>query len=273
MRLSSPSPPSLLSSRDAEGGDYATFARLFLELKVPDPTPTEAQYELRIRPHTFFLLEGANPVAYAFWQAFGEVARVSHVVVDSAARGRGVGQALMREIGVRGRRAGCTRCYLSVKPDNVPALRLYARSGLSPMGKARVMEVAWADVSRLAPGEGAIPFTVTPDHDREVERAAGLFVGQIEALRAGGGRVFIGLRGRDESLAFAAFEPSVPHAMLFVAPRLGLARDLLEAMRPHALAEHARVRFVVLNEELVQAAMRTPTVLLETIRMEGPLQA
>ncbi len=137
-------------ARDARESDYPSFARLFLELKVPDPTPTQEAYAARVRPHAFFLWEEAGaPVGYAFWQPIGKVARVLHVVVDSAAKGRGVGAALMREVATRARSRGCARWTLNVKPDNAAAIRLYERCGMRETGRWRSMEIAWRNVARL----------------------------------------------------------------------------------------------------------------------------
>ncbi|MGO8996146.1 MAG: GNAT family N-acetyltransferase [Polyangiaceae bacterium] len=264
-----------LVARDARAEDYPAFARLFLELKVPDPTPSAEQFDARIRPSTFFLFEGERPIAYSFWQALGEVARVIHVVVDPTAQGRGVGRALLREVGTRGMRAGCSRWTLHVKPDNVPARRLYERCGMRVVARSRSMEIAWSEVERLPLGESegeTEAFHVRPEEEAQVEGAAGLLAGQIGALRKGGGWVFLGLRRGDEIVAFAAFDPSFPGAMPFVAPRPWLTRRLLEAMRPHALAKHAGVRFPAMNDEVWGAAEGAGArVILETLRMEGPI--
>jgi GNAT superfamily N-acetyltransferase len=262
-------------ARDARTEDYADFARMFLELRVPDPTPSAEKYDAQIRPHAFFLWEGETPVAYAFWQPLGEVARVIHVCVDASAQGRGVGSALMREIAARAKRAGCAQWMLNVKPENVPAIRLYQRHGLKEVSRGRSMEIAWSDVERLPRGgaeEETVPFLVTPEDDARVEGATALFAGQIAALRAGGGRVLIGLRRGEEIVAFAAFDPSFPGAMPFTAEKAWIARRLLDAMKPYALAEHAKVRFFAGSEDVWRGAESAGgTVALETMRMEGEI--
>ncbi len=264
--------------RDARPEDYATFARLSLELKVPDPTPTAEHYEARVMPHAFFLWSGGAPVAYSLWQPLGDVARVAHVVVDPSAQGRGVGAALMKEIGARARRAGCTRWMLNVKPDNGPALRLYARCGMREVGRWWSMEIAWSDVARLPRAEaGEEPvalesFLVAPEEEARVERATGLPSGQIATLRAGGGRVFVALERAREVVAFAAFDPDFPGAMPFVAATPPLVRSLLEAMQPHAREGADHVRFSTASDEAREAAqLAGARVVVEVAKMEGGL--
>jgi GNAT superfamily N-acetyltransferase len=267
-----------LAPRDARPNDYATFARLSLELKVPDPTLTAEQYEARVMPRAFFLWSGDEAVAYSFWQPLGDVARVLHVVVDPSAQGRGVGAALMKEIGARARRAGCVRWMLNVKPDNGPAIRLYARCGMREAERWWSMEIAWRDVARLPRAESAEDadalesFLVAPEEDARVEKATGLPSGQIATLRAGGGRVFVGLRSAREVVAFAAFDPDFPGAMPFVARTPPLTRRLLEAMQPHAREGAAHVRFATATQAAREAAEDAGArVMVEVTRMEGEL--
>jgi ribosomal protein S18 acetylase RimI-like enzyme len=267
-------------ARDARESDYPSFARLFLELKVPDPTPTQEAYAARVRPHAFFLWEEAGaPVGYAFWQPIGKVARVLHVVVDSAAKGRGVGAALMREVATRARSRGCARWTLNVKPDNAAAIRLYERCGMRETGRWRSMEIAWRNVARLpltemrVDGDGEA-FLVAPEDDAKVESAAGLLAGQIGSLRAGGDRVLLALKSEVSGTiaGFAAFDPSFPGAMPFVAPRPWIARRLLEAMRPHARPGDTAVRISASNDDVWRAVEQAGgKTMLEIMSMEGAI--
>jgi GNAT superfamily N-acetyltransferase len=261
--------------RDARSADYATFARLFPELRVPDATPTAESYDAHVKPHAFFLWDADKPLAYAFWQPLGEVARVAHVVVDPSMRGRGVGASLMNEVAARARRAGCARWTLNVKPDNAPALRLYGRFGMREVGRWWSMEIAWADVARLPGSEGTDalePFLVAPEEEADVERATALPAGQLATLRAGGGRVFVALRSEREAVAVAAFDPDFPGAMPFVAATPLLTRSLLEAMRPYARPGATHVRFSAGSREVQEAAEHAGAkVMVEVAKMEGTL--
>ncbi len=260
--------------RDARREDYGAFARFFLELGVPDPTPTEEQFDARIRPHAFFLCEEDRPVAYAFWHALETSARISHIVVDPSRRGRGIGGALMRELAGRAIAAGCSEWQLSVKPDNVPAVRLYERNGMRVIARASAMEIGWDDVSRLPRDAAATACLVAPEDEAAVEQATGLLRGRLGALRAGGGRVFVGLRRAGALVAVAAFDPTFPGAMPFSAADPALAGSLLEAMRPHARPEHRSVRLVANTEEVARAVIDAGgRVVLDMLTMEGPLRA
>ena len=269
-----------LSVRNAKSDDYATFERLFLELRVPDLAPKKDEYETKIRATTFFLCEDAIPIAYAFWLPMRDVARVCHVVVDSTAQRRGVGGALMREIATRGRHAGCTRWLLNVKPDNAVAIRLYERHGMSVAARSRSHQIAWRDVDRLPLEEAIETFIVAPEDEARVEAATSAFAptsmfdGKIDSLRSNGGRVFLGARCAGDVVGFAAFAPSFPGAMPFEAHRPTITRALLEAMRPHALPEYDAVRVGSTSEEVWTAVEAVGArMMLETLRMEGPISA
>jgi len=57
---------------------------------------------------------------------------IEDVVVDEAARGRGTGEALLREAVDLAARAGASRVNLTSTPDRVAANRLYKRLGFEP---------------------------------------------------------------------------------------------------------------------------------------------
>jgi ribosomal protein S18 acetylase RimI-like enzyme len=61
------------------------------------------------------------------------------LAVLPAARGRGVGEALLGGVAARARALGCCKVTLEVREDNAPARRLYARAGFvdsAPAGAA-----------------------------------------------------------------------------------------------------------------------------------------
>ena len=56
-----------------------------------------------------------------------------HLAVDPAARGQGLGSALMDELERRLRALGCVKGYLLVVPENQAVLAWYARRGWTVM--------------------------------------------------------------------------------------------------------------------------------------------
>jgi ribosomal protein S18 acetylase RimI-like enzyme len=56
-------------------------------------------------------------------------ARIEDIVVDEAVRGRGTGEALMREALRLAREAGAVIVELNSRPEREPANRLYRRLG------------------------------------------------------------------------------------------------------------------------------------------------
>jgi GNAT superfamily N-acetyltransferase len=265
--------------RDARPDDYGAFTRFFAELGVPDPVPTPEQYETRIRPHALMLCEPGDdrPVAYACWRAQGQMARVLHVVVDRARRGRGLGLDVMKAIADRARAAGCTRWRLFTVPSNAPAVRLYERSGMRVVSRASAMRIAWADVARVAggrAGETSSPRAsiVEPQDDAQLEAAFALDASEIAAYRAERARVLLRLDDGDGIAGFAAFDPAFPGAMPFRVRRAALAYSLLEAMRPYARPADSHVRATAEDEGVADALSEAGAETLVVVqRMEGPI--
>jgi predicted GNAT family N-acyltransferase len=67
----------------------------------------------------------------------GEVGRLGRMAVERAARGRGVGAAVLREAEARARDAGARRMRLHAQ---LPAEPLYAREGYVPYGERFIEE-------------------------------------------------------------------------------------------------------------------------------------
>jgi ribosomal-protein-alanine N-acetyltransferase len=87
--------------------------------------------ELAGRPRRSYVvgeLSGAV-VGYAGIDCGGEVADVMTIAVAPAARGHGLGAALMRWVIARARRSGAEFLMLEVRADNAVAQRLYAAAG------------------------------------------------------------------------------------------------------------------------------------------------
>jgi ribosomal protein S18 acetylase RimI-like enzyme len=67
--------------------------------------------------------------AVLLFRAGSHTARLYSLIVAPAARGLGLGHALMTRCERAARRQGCTRIALEVRPANRRALRLYRQSG------------------------------------------------------------------------------------------------------------------------------------------------
>jgi ribosomal protein S18 acetylase RimI-like enzyme len=115
----------------------AAFARLVPQLSSSNPPPTQQELaEIIASPATQLLLAtdadgtvlGALTLA-VFRIPTGLRAWIEDVVVDDAARGRGVGEHLNREALERARQAGATTVDLTSRPSREAANRLYQRLG------------------------------------------------------------------------------------------------------------------------------------------------
>lgn len=81
---------------------------------------------------------GAAPVVgyLCLWAVADEV-HVTNLAVDPAWRDEGIGRFLLGTLLARHRAIGARRAFLEVRPDNVPARRLYERLGFQEVGRRR----------------------------------------------------------------------------------------------------------------------------------------
>jgi ribosomal protein S18 acetylase RimI-like enzyme len=113
----------------------AGLARLIPQLMPAAPLPTRDELAMMIDcPSTHLLLARDPAIAgtltlTVFRIPVGLQGRINTVVVDAAARGRGIGEALIREAVRIARAAGVRRITLSSQRDRAAAHRMYRRAG------------------------------------------------------------------------------------------------------------------------------------------------
>ena len=114
----------------------AAFERLIPQLSSSNPAPTEAELRQIVdSDSTLLLLAEEDSVIVGsltlalFRIPTGLRAWIEDVVVDSAARGKGVGETLNRFALEEARRRGATTVDLTSRPTREAANRLYQRLG------------------------------------------------------------------------------------------------------------------------------------------------
>lgn len=112
------------------------FARLIPQLSSSNPPPGRAELEAIVAsPATVVLVAREGDVVLGtltlalFRIPTGLRAWIEDVVVDDAARGKGVGEALNRAALERARAEGATTVDLTSRPSREAANRLYQRIG------------------------------------------------------------------------------------------------------------------------------------------------
>ena len=117
----------------------AAFGRLIPQLSSSSPPPTAAQLaELVDGPDTVVFLarvggEIMGSLTLAFYRIpTGLKSWIEDVVVDEAARGRGVGEALNEAALAVARSRGAKDVSLTSRPSREAANRLYQRIGFEP---------------------------------------------------------------------------------------------------------------------------------------------
>ncbi len=126
----------------------AAFARLLPQLNPTSPLPTREDLSLMLAGPSTYLLMARDPdldpdldpapvgtlTLTLFRTPVGLQGRINTVIVDAAARGRGIGEALTREAVRICRDAGVRRITLSSRLDREPAHRMYLRCGFELTG-------------------------------------------------------------------------------------------------------------------------------------------
>jgi len=117
------------------------FRRLIPQLSRSNPPPDRDALERIVASDACHLLAARDPgsgvvlgslTLVVFPIPTGTRAWIEDVVVDGAARGRGVGEALNRAALDRAREAGARTVDLTSRPSREAANRLYLRLGFEP---------------------------------------------------------------------------------------------------------------------------------------------
>src|ERR1044071_1553702 len=118
----------------------AALARLLPQLNPSAPLPTRDDLAAMLDSPSTSLLLARDPdivgtlTLTLFRTLVGLQGRINTVIVDTAARGRGIGEALSREAVRICRDAGVRRITLSSRLDREPAHRMYLRIGFELTG-------------------------------------------------------------------------------------------------------------------------------------------
>ncbi len=266
--------------RAAGPQDYGVFERLFGELGVEEKTLEKGRWERELMPTTLIAEAGggpepSRPVGYAYFQIIRDTAYVRHLVTAPEARQQGVGRALMTAIAERAvaHVPPCTAWCLNTRPDNVAAMALYTRMGMTPAFETRALRVPWSVVESRQTLQDAriLARVITPADDARVEPPMKLLPGQLAASRRLEGRVLLGLFDEETVLGATVFDPTFPGAYPFRVARPDLALVLLDALRPYARAQDPLVNVVCEGQPEVAAGLVAAgaTVKLDTVHMSS----
>ena len=116
---------------------------------------SRAQYRRHLASETALVLVATTQhqllgSAVLFFRKGSHFARLYSLATESAARGRGVGRALLDAIICDVRQRGCSALNLEVRTDNAAAIALYERAGFSRTGRYDTYYEDGADAWRYA---------------------------------------------------------------------------------------------------------------------------
>jgi GNAT superfamily N-acetyltransferase len=265
--------------RPATSEDYPHFVRLFPELGVPDPVPTQASWDEDLSRRALFLVApDGSVVGYGLWALLESAGHVLHVIVDPAWRQRGVGAALMQAFAARFAGLGLTDWCLNVKADNLLAIRLYERFGFKHAHASTLFSFDWERIDRLPRESAALPARACdPAEDAALEAAFRKPAGRLALLRTQPGKVNLRLvdpaRPGEVGLGVASFDPAFPGANLFAVARPTLAAPLLSVLRPFAAPGDASLKLLIEDDAALAAALRDAgaLALFELFHMRGEI--
>jgi ribosomal protein S18 acetylase RimI-like enzyme len=227
--------------RLAVPADHAEVAALFLELLTDEPGPSLERFSSEMCLTTFVVEREGRVAGYLFAQFMETTAYVRHVSTASFARRTGVASALFVHVKALARARGCDKICLNVKPDNLAAIRLYEREGLTFRHASSAHRFSFAKLAGH-PVEGATVRELTADRDAEAEATFALPSGQLATARALPGRFVLGVftdEGHVEGVA--SFDTGFPGAFPFRVARPELSPALLDGCRRHAKEDSMNV--------------------------------
>ena len=270
-------PPTI---RDMRAGDYPSFARLFPELESGDAVPGEAAFAAKIAPAAVVAELAGEVVGYVHFQVFEREGYVRHVAVDRRVRGRGIGRALMEEVAGRLRAAGCARWRLNVKPENEPAVGLYAALGLEVAYASATLRFRWTlvDMITMLPRRLSIA-RITEEEMAGIEAHFELPAGQLRALDRSPTVHLLRLVDADLpgdlTLGFAAFDVRFGGAFPFRVAEPGLAGPLLAGLRPLAEPDNPWMQIVAEGDPRMAEMLLASgaSVVMRFVHMVGEIPA
>ncbi len=222
-----------MAVRAARPEDYEAFTRFWVQLMLDTPTPPPREHWIEhMCPSTIFVEEDGAPVAYGLAFAFGARGDVRQVVVDAAARGRGLGKALMAAIAAKLVAAGCTDWRLETHASNAAALALYRSVGMHvhrTIESVRMGRAARAAFAATRSGRHAV-VVVDPGEDRALEANLDLGAGQLARWRRARGTsplVRVGMHALTQ--LWRDFSPTMGLLFPFYAPDADIAAHLVAA--------------------------------------------
>jgi GNAT superfamily N-acetyltransferase len=265
---------SAVITRDARIDDHAAYARLHDELGVPDAPVTEAVWRADAAKRALVIEADGTVVGYGLWAVYGETAHVQNVVVGPSSRGQRLGGVIMRGIAERVRARGASKWFLNVKEENVPAIRLYERFGMSRSGRGHALGLDWEHVAKLPTSPTEIR-DLRPSEDAAVEARFGMAAGMLAGRRSSPRGYVLRAPVSDDGipLGVAASTPAVPGAAPFRVARAELARPLIESL--HSVIPPTPDGFMlwVESDESLAALLRSvgARVYFVALQMRGPL--
>ncbi len=250
--------------------DYEAYARLFLELAVPDPIPSRERYDEEIAPQSFVAERDGAIVGWMLTVTLENVGYVRQLMVDSGHRRGGLGRALMLEAARRFDEQGCDDWCLNVKPDNVAALGLYRALGMEQRYTSVAVRLSLGARHGLSASEDCHVAPLTDEERGPVEAALHIPPGLLGRL-TGGGRLHLVCHEAGQPVGLAAFDPAFPGCFPFRTNAPRHARALLDALA--AEVGDITLQVVLEDQPAVVAALEAAgaTRVLDFVHLRGPV--
>jgi ribosomal protein S18 acetylase RimI-like enzyme len=229
-------------ARSARPDDHEAFTRFWAQLITDNPAPPREEWVEHLCPNALFIEEHGALVAYALAFPFGARGDVRQIVVDQAARGRGLGKVVMAAVADKLRAAGCTEWRLETHATNAAALALYRSVGMRAHRTINCVRMAREPRAAFAATRSKrhAVVVVAPEDDRELESNLDLGAGQLARWRRARGTsplVRVGMHALTQ--LWRDFSPTLGLLFPFYAQEPDIAAHFLaEADAERAIEEY-----------------------------------
>lgn len=243
-----------LRIRDARETDYETFVGLYLQLFVGvtgggDPVPDFERWRQGTLPAMVVAERDGAIAGYAHWRVLDGTVHLAHLVTAPEARRTGAGRALLEEAARRARAIGASALTLSVKPDNVPAVQLYASIGMRPVSRFFSLRMPWSAIEAQPAPYLADVREPAPEKDSEIERRHGWSPGTVSINRKYADRVLRVIGPDPAPGSFGSFDVGFGGVSPFAIASVAHGCSLLHAFKPFARPEEDTVLLTIEQRE------------------------
>ncbi|MFN0246046.1 MAG: GNAT family N-acetyltransferase [Kofleriaceae bacterium] len=258
--------------RDASANDFDVYVRLFRELGVDEGTVSRDRFSSDLCRRMLVATDVNAMVGYLLYEILDGTGYVRNVVSDPDRRRSGIGHALMDHARERFVGAGASTWCLNVKADNLAAISLYEKVGMTLRYRTTVLRLP-RTIALAAPDPAYTLVPVPPDTDEVVEARFHLLAGQLASARTKPGRLVAQLVHDGDVVGVGVFAAAIPGSFPWRLVAREHAAAFLGQLREHTPDEASWLQVGVEDDDALVEHVRAlgAYVHLELLHMHGSI--